>query len=185
MLESQTLLLLIPEHLPGNFPPSLTICSQLKHRCKRLPILILMHLLVSLNLVSFALVIFHCLILNFPPIKEVAVLANCLILSLLGMNRPGLVIVFPKKQKVIVFVVVVNSLTVDELAKLLGQLRTSDLSIFLTPKQWFEGEKGDSDIPKLPFSSFPMLVLTPWRENLFLGLKTLFAVMVSELTSDS
>ena len=41
----------------------------------------------------------------------------------------------------IVFVAVVNSLAVDELAELLGQLRTSDLSIFLTPKQWFEGGK--------------------------------------------
>ena len=39
------------------------------------------------------------------------------------------------EKKVIVFVVVVNSLAVDELAELLGQLRTSDLSMFLSPKQ--------------------------------------------------
>ena len=65
----------------------------------------------SLNLVSLALVIFYCLILNFPPTKEVPVLTDCLILSLPGINRPGLVIVF---------VVVVNILAVDELAELLG-----------------------------------------------------------------
>ena len=52
---------------------------QLTPRCKRLPNLILMHLLVSLNLVPFALVIFHCLILNFPPTKKVPVLIDCLI----------------------------------------------------------------------------------------------------------
>ena len=33
MLESQTLLLLIPEHLSGNSPPSLTIRPQLTPRC--------------------------------------------------------------------------------------------------------------------------------------------------------
>ena len=53
-----------------------------------------MHLFISLNLVPFALVIFHCLILDFPPTKEVPVLIDGLILSLPGMNRPSLVIVF-------------------------------------------------------------------------------------------
>ena len=95
MLESQTWLLLIPEHLYVSSPTFLTIFPQLTPRSKWLPNLISMHLFVSLNLVPFALVIFHCLILNFPPIKEVAVLTNCLILSLLAINRPGLVIVFP------------------------------------------------------------------------------------------
>ena len=61
------------------------------------------------------------------------------------MSRPGLVIVFAA---------VVNTLAVDELAELPEQLRTSDLSILLIPKQWFEGQKGDSDISKLPFSIF-------------------------------
>ena len=77
---------------------------------------------VSLNLVPFALVIFHSLIFHsivifhcFSPTKEVPVLTNCFI-SLPGMNRPGLVIVF---------VVVLNTLGADELAELLGQLRTS------------------------------------------------------------
>ena len=51
-----------------------------------------MHLFVSLNLVPFALVISHCLILNFQPIKQVPVLIDCLILSLTGMNRIGLVL---------------------------------------------------------------------------------------------
>ena len=153
MLELQTLLLLIPEHFYVSSPPFLTIFRQLTPHCKTLPNLILMHLFVSLNLVPFALVIFHCLILNFPPTKEVPVLTDCLILSLPSVNRPGLVIVF---------VVVVNTLAVDELAELLGQLRTSDLSILLIPKQWFVGEKGDSDISKLPFSSFPLLVPKSW-----------------------
>ena len=57
---------------------------------------------------------------------------------------------------VTVFVAVVNTLAVDKLAELLRQLRTSDL--FLTAKQWFESMKGDSDISKLPCSSFPLLV---------------------------
>ena len=51
-----------------------------------------MHLFVSLNLVPFALVISLCLILNFQPIKQVPVLIDCLILSLTGMNRIGLVL---------------------------------------------------------------------------------------------
>ena len=71
-------------------------------------------------MVSFALVIFHCLVLNFPPTKEVPVLIDCLILSLSGMNRPGLVIV-------VVFVV--NALAVEGLAELFGQLIISDLLI--------------------------------------------------------
>ena len=84
-----------------------------------------MHLFVSLNLIPFILVIFHCLILNFAPTKEVPVLTYCLILFLPGMNRPGLAIVF---------VVVANTLAIDELAELLGLLMTSDLSILLIPK---------------------------------------------------
>ena len=71
-------------------------------------------------MVSFALVIFHYLVLNFPPTKEVPVLIDCLILSLSGMNRPGLVIVV---------VVVVNALAVEGLAELFGQLIISDLLI--------------------------------------------------------
>ena len=146
MLELQTLLLLIPEHLYVSSPPLLTISPQLTPCCRRLPNLILMDLFVSLNVVPFALVNFHCLILNFPPTKEVLVLTYCLILSLPGMNKPGLVILF---------VVVVNTLAADNVAELLGQLRTSDLSVLLIPNQWFVGEKEDSDISKLPFSSFP------------------------------
>ena len=88
------------------------------------------------------------------------------------MNRPGLEIIF---------VVAVNTLAVDKLAELLGQWRTSDLSILLIPKQWFEGEKRDSDISKLPYSSFPLLVPKSWCVYLFLCLKTLFVVTVSEL----
>ena len=80
----------------------------------------------------------------------------------------------------IVFLVVVNTLAVDEQAELLGQSRTSDLSILLIPKQWFEGEKGDSGISKLPFLSFPLSVPKLWCGYLFLGL-TLFVGMVSEL----
>ena len=57
---------------------------------------------------------------------------------------------------VTVFVAVVNTPAVDELAELPRQLRTSDL--FRTAKQWFEGVKGDSDISKLPCSSFLLLV---------------------------
>ena len=115
MLESQTWLLLIPEHLYVSSPPFLTIFSQLTPRCKWLPNLISMHLFVSLNLVPFVLVIFHCLILNFPPTKEVPVLTDCLILSLPGMNSLGLVIVF---------VVVVNTLVVDEQAGTVDDIRT-------------------------------------------------------------
>ena len=106
-----------------------------------------MDLFVSLHLLPFALVIFHCLILDFPPTKEVLVLTDYLILSQPGMNGPGLMIVF---------VVVVNTLAVDDLAELLGPLRASDLSILLIPNQWFVGEKQDSDTTKLPFSSFPL-----------------------------
>ena len=113
MLESQTWLLLIPEHLYVS-SPFRTISPQLTPRCKRLPNLILMHLFVSLNLVPFALVIFHCLILNFPPTKEVLVLTDFLILSLPGMNSLGLVIVF---------VVVVNTLVVDEQAGAVEDIR--------------------------------------------------------------
>ena len=146
--------------------PQLTSC------CKRLANLILKDLFVSLNMAPFALVIFHCLILNFPPTKEVLVLTDCLILSLPGMDRLGLVIIF---------VVAVNTLAVDKLAELLGQLKTLDLSILLILKHWFEGEKGDSGISKLPFLSIPLLVPNSWCGYLFLGLKTPFVVMVSEL----
>ena len=125
MLESQTLLLLIPEHLYVSYPVFPTISPQLSPRCKRLPNLIFMHLFVSLNLIPFILVIFHCLILNFAPTKQVPVLTYCLILFLPGMNRPGLAIVF---------VVVANTLAIDELAELLGLLMTSDLLILLIPK---------------------------------------------------
>ena len=85
-----------------------------------------MHLFVSLNLVSFALVTFNFLILNFPPTKEAPVLTGCLILTPTGTNKPVLVIVF---------VVVVNALVVDEMVELLGELLTSDLLILLIPKQ--------------------------------------------------
>ena len=44
-----------------------------------------MHLFVTLNLVPFALVILPCLILNFPPTKEVPFLTDCLMLSLPGI----------------------------------------------------------------------------------------------------
>ena len=114
MLESQTWLLLIAEHLYVSSPPFLTIFPQLTPRSKWLPNLISMHLFVSLNLVPFALVIFHCLILNFPPTKEVPVLTDFLILSLPGMNSLGLVIVF---------VVVVNTLVVDEQAGAVEDIR--------------------------------------------------------------
>ena len=105
MIKSKTWLLLIPEHLSVSSPPFLFISFQLKPRCKRRPNLTLMHLFVSLNLVPFALVIFHCLILNFPTTtKEVPVLTDVLILSLAGMNRLGLVTVFAA---------VINTLAVD------------------------------------------------------------------------
>ena len=58
--------------------------------------------------------------------KEPHALIDCFILSLPGMNNPGLVIVF---------LVVVNTLAVDELAELLGQFKTSDLLILWIPKQ--------------------------------------------------
>ena len=55
--------------------------------------------------------------------------------------------------------------------------------ILLIPKQWFQVEEGDSDISKLPFSSFPLLEGKSWHRYLFLGLKTPFSGMVSELSS--
>ena len=102
---------LILEQVYVNSPHFLTIFPQLTPRCKRLPNQILMHLFVSINLVPFALVIFHCLILYFPHTKEAQVF---LILSLPGMSKLGLVIVF--------VIVVVNTLAVD-------------LSVLLIPKQ--------------------------------------------------
>ena len=94
-------------------------------------------------------------------------------LYLSGMNNPGLVIIFAD---------VVNNVAVGELAELFGQLRTSNLSILLIPNQWFEGEKGDSDISKLPFLSFSLLAPKSWYGYLFLRLKTLFSAMgVSKL----
>ena len=83
--------------------------------------------------------IFHCLILSFLPTKEVPVFTDCLNTISAWCEQAYLVVVF---------VVVVNTLAVDEQAELLRQLRTSDLSILLIPKQWFEGEKGDSAISK-------------------------------------
>lgn len=52
----------------------------------------------------------------FAPAKEVPVLSHCLILS-------SFILVF------------VNALAVDELADLLGQLRTSEISILIILKQ--------------------------------------------------
>ena len=69
----------------------------------------------------------------------------------------------------ITFIVAVNSLAIGEPAKLLGQIKASNLSILLISKQWFEDEKGDSDISKLPFPSFPLLVLKSWCGYLLLG----------------
>ena len=90
------------------------------------------------------------------------------------MNKPGIVFIF--------VVVVGNTLGVDKVAELLGHMRTPDLSTLLFPKQWFQGEKGDSDFSRLPFPSFPLLLPKPWRGYLYLGLKVLFAQTVSELT---
>ena len=59
-------------------------------------------------------------------------------------------------------------------------MRTSDLSVLFIPKQWFKGEKEDSGISKLPLLSFPLLVAKSWCGYLFLGVKTLFVVMVSK-----
>ena len=56
------------------------------------------------------------------------------------------------------FAVGLNTLAVDELEELLGQLTRSDLSIPLNLKQWLYSEKGDSDISKLPVPSFAPLV---------------------------
>ena len=94
--------------------------------------MILMCLLVLLNLIHFALVIFYCFTLNFPLSKEVFVSTDYLILSLPSIKKP---------DSVIVSAVVINTLAIDELAELLGQLKTPDLSILLIPKQWFEGCK--------------------------------------------
>ena len=52
---------------------------------------------------------------------------------------------------------------------------------FVNSETVIEGEKGDFDISKLPFSSFAWLVPKSWCGCLFLGLKTLFAGMVSKL----
>ena len=93
------------------------------------------------------------------PTKDV----HCLNLSLPGMSKPGITSVF-----------VVNALAVEELAELLGQLRTSDLSILLIPTQWFNSEKGDSNITKLSFSSFPLLLPKSWCDYLFLCLNLYF-----------
>ena len=67
--------------------------------------------------------------------------------SLLCINKPGLGIAFA---------VVVNSLTVDEVTKLFGQLTTSDLSISLIAKEWFGGQKRNSGnyFLKITFSIF-------------------------------
>ena len=92
-----------------------------------------------------------------------------LILYLPCINKPDLVVIF---------VVPVNILAVDELAELRGQLRTSDLSILLIPKQWFESQKGDYDISKLPVPSFFLLVPKSWFRYLVLDLKILFAWMI-------
>ena len=73
-----------------------------------------MYMFLSLNLVLLTSVMFQCLTLYFLP------------------TQPGLMIV-----------VVVNALAIDELPELPGHLRTSNLSILLIPKEWFEGEKGD------------------------------------------
>ena len=73
-----------------------------------------MYMFLSLNLVLLTSVMFQCLTLNFLP------------------TQPGLMIV-----------VAVNALAIDELPELPGHLRTSNLSILLIPKEWFEGEKGD------------------------------------------
>ena len=59
MLEQQTLLVLILERLHAKFSYFLN-----SPRCKRYSNVILMHLIVSPNLIPFAFVIFHCWILN-------------------------------------------------------------------------------------------------------------------------
>ena len=79
------------------------------------------------------------------------------------------------------FAVGLNTLAVDELEELLGQLTRSDLSILLNLKQWLYSEKEDSDISKLPVPSFGPLVTKTWWEYLFLGLKILFAGTVLQL----
>ena len=109
MLELQTLLLLVSEHLCADPATFLPISPKLISFYKRLPKMMLMHLFVSLNLVPFILVIFHCLALNFTPIKDAPVLADSLI--------------------VIFFAIIVNTFAVDEQAKLFGQLTISELSI--------------------------------------------------------
>ena len=72
--------------------------------------------------------IFYFLNLGFPPTKQVAVLTDYLILCLSGMSKPGFVIVFA---------VALITLAAEELKELLGQLRTSNLSIMLIPEQRF------------------------------------------------
>ena len=83
MLELQTLLLLVSEHLCADPATFLPISPKLTSFYKRLPKMMLMHLFVSLNLVPFILVIFHCLALNFQPIKDAPVLADSLIVIFL------------------------------------------------------------------------------------------------------
>ena len=83
-------------------------------------------------MVLLTVVIFHCLTLNFPPTKEVPILTDSVILSLPGINKTDLVIIF---------VVPVNILAVDEPAGLLGQLRTFYLSILVISELWFLGSK--------------------------------------------
>lgn len=94
------------------------------------------NVILPLSLVLFVGVIFHGLTFDFPLTKKVSVLKNRVIPSLLDINKPSLGIVFA---------VVVNSLTVDELKKLFGQLRTSHLLILLIAKPWFGGQKRNSE----------------------------------------
>ena len=131
MLELQTMLLLIPEHLCANsysfsdhFPQVDTPFQKAAQPDSD----------ASVCISKFDS---HCLTLNFLPTKEVLALTACLILHLPGMNKLGLVIAFA---------VCVNTLVVDELVEMPGQLSTSDLSILLIQKHWIESEKGDSDI---------------------------------------
>ena len=63
------------------------------------------------------------------------------------MNRPGLMIVF-------VGVVVVNTLAVDELAELLGQLRTSDLSSLLNQNSGWKLRKENMTFQNYLFHLF-------------------------------
>ena len=83
ILVLQTLLLLVSEHLCADPATFLPISPKLTSFYNRLPKMMFMHLFVSLNLVPFILVIFHCLVLNFTPIKDVPVLADSLIVIVL------------------------------------------------------------------------------------------------------